>query len=369
MEATTRSRFTNIVLIEPTVPIVLQLLQRITYTWILENIAKNLPFNLYALRFDLTFPHEFDETSEEKIRAMVSRFMLELRGNDEGYDPDEEVAYLYVIHRFGSNDNIFNRHLNVHIYALNAVIVKGKFKRTRPWSNEERAKGIWGFILQEELGWTEFVEKNPDLRVQYIPFFKVNDKQGRPLEKPYATMAGKHLLTLRYMYRYPVIDVYKSFVKNGERGYRGGAERPPFMFNTSAVQSSDVREVLESHHRLTWCGYLSSKRKTEVVSLLMEKPIPLSQIIDKLPHKLCPKCNSPLIQEKFRDWRMTEGHSEEEDAAAYLQENDWGELERDRTGIKESTDLEESTLQQWKTSDAWEKELSHKARLARLNGW
>lgn len=355
----------------------------ITYNWILENIAKNLRFNLYVLRFDLTFPHEFDDTPEDKIRAMVSQFMTFLKSNDDGYLddepnddgylPDERIGYLYVIHRFGSNKNIFNRHLNVHVYALNAFIQNGQFKRARPWANEARAKRIWGYLLQEELGWTDYVDKNPDLRVRYIPFYKVNDKNGKRLTEPYACDVGKHLLTLRYMYRYPVVDVAKVFRAGNLPSYLVGGESgrsPVYVQLTSAV---GLREVLESHHKVVWMGYLANSKKESTVRLLTEKSIPLAQIIRHLPEKRCPECDSALIPE----WSHEETvHNEAEIEAQYMQENDWGKEEEkeikqtirawEEPAYREATDED---LNDWKQRDSLNEDDSERARRARSNGW
>ncbi|MGI0085917.1 MAG: hypothetical protein ACREBQ_12630, partial [Nitrososphaerales archaeon] len=268
--------------------------------------------------------------------------------------------------------------------------------------NADLARKAWGYILQEELGWTEFAEKDPDLHFEYSTFYRVNDERGHPLgNKAEALNVGKQLHWLRYLYRYPVWDAFKAIIQEGKMGAQSSAKPELFPPNPSRHDTEDaswtkdetnediisqedwgsrgsgatpsyvqcktvgLKDVLESKGKVTWMGALANSRKRETLALLAARgggqPLTFAQVVRNLrmERDVCPKCHAPLIR--------LDGCSEDpEEEAAYSEQNDWGDLERDTADVLLE---DEAEFKRWTSRATYEMESSSKTRLARFNHW
>jgi len=240
------------------------------YMYLKENFAKSLPFDLKLNQIVLTLPKELHSTDKKVFSKMIKQFMFKM-----GIE-----AYGYVIQDRHSKDPLSTKYVHAHCLTLN---VKEQ--------DENLVENDYFFDLDEMRdNWKSTIEDVLDCKVSG----SVN------LHNEYASVRNepqkvKHIL--RYVYRYPIEDLFNVQIRNRSINYvqRGHFENLQF----------DVFGLLHAKKSgLIWCGLFSSGRRKRLTRLL-DMPQRFWQNLKYFEKeierrsKLCRDCGMQLEEKPF----------------------------------------------------------------------
>ena len=305
------------------------------YEYLKIQVANRLPFNLIVNQITVTLPLDMQDLTDEEFSQAIKRFikspqedtisqkaydrkkakldkelregLLRYEGHKEAMkELDQRLEAGQVIRGAGygiqkeSSDNPFEDHKHAHILLFNVGWRQKKGDET----------GL-------ESGFTELAHyfDTGKLRVQW------NKALGRPHDAPvdvhteyadFYQQAPKVKEWLRYVYRYPVWDLYKFVVVKNQTVTKttttGRASKPTtttIMFNhdTSMIQER-LYQIITRSKRFTWFGWFApTKRASYITRLGTYETFRDLQARKKEEARTCPyvnskghRCGEPLVR-------------------------------------------------------------------------
>jgi len=240
------------------------------YMYLKENFAKNLPFDSKINQIVLTLPKELHSTDKKIMSKMIREFMKKM-----GIE-----AYGYVIQDRHSKDPLQKRYVHAHCITLNVKEQDGLLIQNDFYFDLDDMRNIWKQVIQKNLNYQ--VNGFVNLHSEYASI--INDPQK-----------VKHIL--KYVYRYPIEDLFNVQVRNHSINY---LEKGHFKNLRSKV--FDLLDSKKSN--FVWCGLLSSGKR-KYLTRLLEMPQRFWQNLQyyekeiERRSKLCRDCGMQLEDKPF----------------------------------------------------------------------
>ena len=245
-----------------------------TYEFLQENVVKKLRFKVYAMHLVLTLPHDI-EVSDSEFRSMIKELIH--RG--------DQTTYITSIQDYSSSDPL-HKHKHAHIFTLNVAMTNEKtviwiIRRLRPYFNVEYLRLRWKSIIEKHTG--SIIEGEVDLKVHYTLFRNKT----------------RVIRWLRYLYRYPVWDLFKYVVRGEKDGpfnnaSCGNGARSVYVHYSSMT----LGPLFDRKVKVTWSGFLSNSTRYQNIWIFGKPCFTLADIRESIfvRNNSCPICHAPLMR-------------------------------------------------------------------------
>lgn len=270
----------------------------ITYHWIKNNLADKLDFDLKINQIVLTLPEELHNIDSKEFAKMIKSLMRKT-----GIE-----AYGYCIQSRHSSNPLSSTYKHCHILSLNikqdldpfgvpsGIIENGYY------FDVKKMRKDWKKIIEEEQEIT--IEGNVNLKTEYASV----------LNEPKKVM---HLL--KYVYRYPIEDLFNVQVRNKTLDYVQSKQiEKTSMVSNDILQFDLAHEIdnmmREPKYRLVWCGLLTSAKRELLQNLMgvgesiWQNMVRIEKDMD-IRSKQCLDCQCPM-EEKPYDRGVYQGDNE-----------------------------------------------------------
>lgn len=204
------------------------------YMYLKENFAKNLPFDSKINQIVLTLPKKLHSTNKKLFSKMIKDFM-----NKMGIE-----AYGYVIQDRHSKDPLSKKYAHAHCITLNVKEQDGYLIQNDYYFDLDGMRDIWKQVIQKNLNYE--VKGFVNLFTEYASI--INEPQK-----------VKHIL--KYVYRYPIEDLFNVQVRNHSINY---LEKGHFK----NLQQEVFSLLSDKKSKFVWCGLLSSGKRKYLTNLL-----------------------------------------------------------------------------------------------------
>ena len=306
------------------------------YEYLKTQVANRLPFNLKVNQITVTLPADMKDMSDEDFTKAIKRFikspqedtitrreydrkkrkldqalrkgLVRYQGHKQAVrELDQQLEAGQVIRGGGyaiqkeSSDNPFEDHKHAHIILFNVgwrqkkgdeTGLESGFTQLAHYFNTDKLRAQWNKALNRP-------QNAPiDVHTEYADFYQDAPKV-------------KHLL--KYVYRYPVWDLYKLIVVHNSiitktTPGEGPACQPTttnIMFNhdTSMIQER-LYQIITRSKRFTWFGWFApTKRGSYINRLGTYESFRDLQARKKEESRSCPyvnskghRCGEPLVR-------------------------------------------------------------------------
>lgn len=252
----------------------------IMFTWIKNNVANHLNFDLKVNQLTLTLPEGLHEIDQKLFIKIVKHFMSKLGIESYGYSIQDDH----------SRDPLGQVFKHCHVLTLNMKEDNGVMVQNDYFFKPE--------MLQ--LLWKSTIEQFTDLKIQG----KVNLHNEYASFK-YKPTQVKHLFA--YLYRYPIQDVFHTQVRKRSINY---LEKQQIKYS----EALHLRTRIKTKPRLVWCGWLSSGKRKRLIELLGISKFDWLDLVDveKLLDKRAKTCRdcSHLLEERPFERGLYDGKNE-----------------------------------------------------------
>jgi len=220
----------------------------IMYSWIRQNIANRLDFDLKMNQIVLTLPEFLHDMDLKLFSKMIKKFM-------KSFDIE---AYGYCIQIRHSKDPLAKRYVHAHILSLNLRVGEKFIHENNYYFDLDKMRQVWKEIIQENTNVT--VEGDVNLHAEYASIIY---DQNRVL----------HLLA--YLYRYPIEDLFNVQVRQQTINYvqsqqfeilDGHLDYSPEL---KLVKDKVIDLLDEKKPRIVWCGLLTSRKRKKLIDLIL----------------------------------------------------------------------------------------------------
>jgi len=277
----------------------------IMYSWIRENVADRLDFDLKMNEIVLTLPESLHDMGQKLFSKMIKKFM-------KSFDIE---AFGYCIQTRHSTDPLAERYIHAHILSLNLRVGEKYIHENNYYFDVDEMRQVWKKIIEKNTDVT--IEGDVNLHTEYMSIIY---DQYKVLHK------------LAYLYRYPVEDLFNVQVRQQTINYVQSQQFEKidgYIENSSELKlvRSKVEDLLsEKKPRIVWCGLLTSVKRKKLIKLILNQglnqtldgtPYSILQIDDNLKpsfrwksmkeiekeiderSKICRDCGSPYEEEPF----------------------------------------------------------------------
>ena len=237
------------------------------FMYLKENFAKNMPFDVKLNQIVLTLPKQFHSIDNKTMSKMIREFMKKM-----GVE-----AYGYVIQDRHSKDPLSQKYTHAHCLTLNVKEQDGLLIQNDYYFDLDLMRENWKQVIQNNLDCE--LEGSVNLNNQYASILNEPQKV-------------KHIL--KYVYRYPIEDLFNVQVRNNSINYLEKGHFKNEVFNL----------LHEKKSKFVWCGLLSSGKRKHLTHL-MEMPqrfwqnlVYYEKEIERRS-KLCRDCGMQLEDKPF----------------------------------------------------------------------
>lgn len=262
----------------------------ITYSWIKNNLAINLDFDLKMNQIVLTLPNELHDMNRKLFVKMIKEMMKKM----------EIESWGYVIQDDHSQNPLSSTYLHAHILSLNMKEENGKIVQNDYFFDVKDMREKWKSIIEKNTGLK--VSGNVNLNSSYASV--LND-------------SPRVLHDLAYCYRYPITDLFNVQVRNKTRDYDRTTilnyvqtqqnEKPTVPSILQINLANRIEKMTKSKPRMNWCGWLTSAKRERLKDMLKEPDEPMV-IWNNMKHfewvldeksKQCRDCGQLLEEKPF----------------------------------------------------------------------
>jgi hypothetical protein len=242
------------------------------FLYLKENFAKSLPFDVKLNQIVLTLPQKLHSVEKKSFTKAIHSFMKKM-----GIQ-----AYGYVIQNSHSKDPLSAEYVHAHCVTLNVKEQDDYIVQNDYFFDLDEMRKTWKSVIGETLDFELGSGEDINLHTEYASIMNNPQKV-------------KHIL--KYLYRYPIEDLFNVQVRNKSLNYVQKGH-----FKNCEKNVYDLLKTRKSN--FVWSGLLASGKRKYLTKLL-EMPHRFWQNLKffekqlEIRSKQCRDCGMPLEEKPF----------------------------------------------------------------------